>query len=272
MASIGCPEVARGAAMFDTAAVSSTAAIDLAEGGAGWRPDATLSLLPGVGKATAARLAGSGLHTLHDLLSCFPQRYRELRELPTPDDASVGQLVRLRGRVRGTRANWLPGRRSMVTLELVAADGVPFEAPFFNQPWLRKAWSAGDERTVEGVLDRSGRRFVLRQARVLGADAAPCGEVQLRIHHNLLGKCSRSEVKEVYSKPQALSQCRDWLSRNMPQSRLIEVTRNCWRLLSMRNPRSSGCVTEKLKLEVNVGLKFAKMLDVTCLLLLNCRL
>ncbi|MCY2963915.1 MAG: prephenate dehydratase, partial [Planctomycetota bacterium] len=51
-----------------------------------------------------------------------------------------------------------------------------------------------------------------------------CGEVQLAIHHNLLARCQRSEVSEIYSKPQALSQCREWLSRNMPQARLVEVT------------------------------------------------
>jgi chorismate mutase/prephenate dehydratase len=51
-----------------------------------------------------------------------------------------------------------------------------------------------------------------------------CAEVQLNIHHNLLSRSPRSEIVEVYSKPQALSQCRDWLSKNMPQARLIEVT------------------------------------------------
>ncbi|MEM7813243.1 MAG: prephenate dehydratase [Planctomycetota bacterium] len=51
-----------------------------------------------------------------------------------------------------------------------------------------------------------------------------CGEVQLNIHLNLLANGPRSEITEVYSKPQALSQCRNWLSRNMPQARLIEVT------------------------------------------------
>lgn len=50
------------------------------------------------------------------------------------------------------------------------------------------------------------------------------GEVQLRIHHNLLGKCPQSEVREVYSKPQALSQCRNWLARNLPQARTVEMT------------------------------------------------
>lgn len=51
-----------------------------------------------------------------------------------------------------------------------------------------------------------------------------CGEVQLRIHHNLLGLCARSEVEEVYSRPQALSQCRHWISRHLPAARTIEVT------------------------------------------------
>lgn len=51
-----------------------------------------------------------------------------------------------------------------------------------------------------------------------------CGEVQLRIHHNLLAKCPRSEVEEVYSKPQALSQCRNWLARHLSGARTVEVT------------------------------------------------
>jgi chorismate mutase/prephenate dehydratase len=51
-----------------------------------------------------------------------------------------------------------------------------------------------------------------------------CGEIQLRIHHYLLGKCPRAEIQEVYSKPQALSQCRDWLSKHLPLARLVEMT------------------------------------------------
>lgn len=49
------------------------------------------------------------------------------------------------------------------------------------------------------------------------------GEVQLRIHHNLLGKGPRSEIKEVYSKPQALSQCRQWLAKHLPDAKLVEM-------------------------------------------------
>ena len=51
-----------------------------------------------------------------------------------------------------------------------------------------------------------------------------CGEVELDINHALLGKCSRSEVREVYSRPQALSQCRNWLAKHLPAARTVEVT------------------------------------------------
>lgn len=51
-----------------------------------------------------------------------------------------------------------------------------------------------------------------------------CGEVHLRIHHTLLGRCPRGDVTEVYSKPQALSQCRNWLARHLPGARPVEVT------------------------------------------------
>ena len=51
-----------------------------------------------------------------------------------------------------------------------------------------------------------------------------CGEVQLRIHHSLMAKCARDEIQEVYSKPQALSQCRDWLAKHLPWARSVEIT------------------------------------------------
>ena len=50
-----------------------------------------------------------------------------------------------------------------------------------------------------------------------------CGEVQLAIHHYLLGRGPRADVRQVYSKPQALSQCRNWLAQHLPKARLTEV-------------------------------------------------
>jgi chorismate mutase / prephenate dehydratase len=48
-------------------------------------------------------------------------------------------------------------------------------------------------------------------------------EVRLRVHHCLIGRCEWGQVQRIYSKAQALSQCRHWLGKNLPQARLIEV-------------------------------------------------
>src|SRR5207245_8127055 len=50
-----------------------------------------------------------------------------------------------------------------------------------------------------------------------------CAEIRLRIHHNLMAACDQEMIRRVYSKPQALSQCRNWLSKNVPQATLHPV-------------------------------------------------
>lgn len=51
-----------------------------------------------------------------------------------------------------------------------------------------------------------------------------CAEIRLRIRHNLLARCEPQEIRRIYSKPQALSQCRTWLSKNFPYAQYKEVS------------------------------------------------
>src|SRR5438552_3837480 len=51
-----------------------------------------------------------------------------------------------------------------------------------------------------------------------------CAEVRLKIHHNLLANCEQEMIRRVYSKPQALAQCRNWLSKNLPHADLKDVS------------------------------------------------
>lgn len=48
-------------------------------------------------------------------------------------------------------------------------------------------------------------------------------EVRLRVHHCLLGKGEQGMVRRVYSKDQAISQCREWLSKNLPGAVIVPV-------------------------------------------------
>jgi chorismate mutase/prephenate dehydratase len=80
-----------------------------------------------------------------------------------------------------------------------------------------------------------------------------CGEVQLRIHHYLLGKCPRADIKEVYSRPQALSQCRHWLARHLPIARSIDVTSTSTAAqLAMEKPGAAAIAS--LQAAVHYGL------------------
>jgi chorismate mutase/prephenate dehydratase len=48
-------------------------------------------------------------------------------------------------------------------------------------------------------------------------------EVRLRVHHCLIGRCEWGQIQRIYSKAQALSQCRHWLGKNLPQARIVDV-------------------------------------------------
>ncbi len=143
-------------------------------------PAAPASSLAGIGPTTARRLAAQGLCTVLDFVTCFPRRCRPLRPLAVPEDAAIGELVRIGGHVHAVRRSFLPGRRSLVTVVFAARDGALFEVRCHNQPWLAKAYAVGQPRVVEGELQRQKGRYVLGQARILAADARPAGAVQLR--------------------------------------------------------------------------------------------
>lgn len=48
-------------------------------------------------------------------------------------------------------------------------------------------------------------------------------QVYLKVEHCLIANIPLHEVTDIYSKDQAISQCRDWLRRNLPEARLHEV-------------------------------------------------
>ena len=72
-----------------------------------------------------------------------------------------------------------------------------------------------------------------------------CGEVPMAVHHNLMSRTPRSEIVEIYSKPQALSQCRDWLARNMPRARTHEVTSTSTAAQLARDKPGAAAVASK---------------------------
>lgn len=62
------------------------------------------------------------------------------------------------------------------------------------------------------------------QDRFLSSDLKIINEMLLHITQNLLAACPLEEIKRVYSKDNALLQCRNWLRANLPGAELIETS------------------------------------------------
>jgi chorismate mutase / prephenate dehydratase len=91
-----------------------------------------------------------------------------------------------------------------------------------------------------------------------------CAEIRMRVHHHLLANCQPAEVRRVYSKAQALSQCRQWLSKNMPQASTHEVSSTADAARLVQSEQFSAAIASR-QAGVRYGLKtlFASIEDYT---------
>jgi len=72
------------------------------------------------------------------------------------------------------------------------------------------------ENSTEGSVNAT-------QDMLMESDLKICSEIFLEIHQNLMATCDQNEVKLVVSHPNALAQCREWLSTNLPGVPVREV-------------------------------------------------
>ncbi|MFA9478177.1 prephenate dehydratase [Phycisphaerales bacterium AB-hyl4] len=57
----------------------------------------------------------------------------------------------------------------------------------------------------------------------LNAEVQVCAEVLINIHHNLLSNAQPDQITRIYSKPEAIAQCRKWLSVQLQQAEKVPV-------------------------------------------------
>jgi chorismate mutase/prephenate dehydratase len=89
-----------------------------------------------------------------------------------------------------------------------------------------------------------------------------CAEVRLRIHYHLMANCAPSEIRRVYSKTQALSQCRNWLAKNVPQAQLIEVASTATAAeLAQREPGAAAVASRQAATRYGLRILFSNIED-----------
>ena len=77
------------------------------------------------------------------------------------------------------------------------------------------------ENSTEGAVGRTLDLLLVTPLRI-------CGEVELRVHQNLMaaGGVALAAVKRVYAHAQSLAQCAGWLDRNLPAVERVPVASN----------------------------------------------
>ncbi len=76
------------------------------------------------------------------------------------------------------------------------------------------------ENSTEGVITHTHDLFVRSPLKI-------CGEIHLRIHHQLMGLAGElKQIQRVYTHQQTLAQCREWLDRNVPQAERLAISSN----------------------------------------------
>jgi chorismate mutase/prephenate dehydratase len=78
------------------------------------------------------------------------------------------------------------------------------------------------ENSTEGAVGRSLDLMPRTPMRV-------CGEVIVRIHHNLMAKAAPrdfGDIRRVFSHGQSLGQCHEWLNANLPHAERVAVASN----------------------------------------------
>ncbi len=91
------------------------------------------------------------------------------------------------------------------------------------------------ENSTEGVISHTLDMFLYSELKV-------CGEVEVRIHHQLANLSQDpKDIRRIYSHQQSFAQCRNWLDQNFPNIERIPVSSNAEAArLAAREPEAAA--------------------------------
>ena len=104
------------------------------------------------------------------------------------------------------------------------------------------------ENSTEGTVNHTLDRFLASPLKI-------CGEVELRIHHSVMGLMgSLGRIVRICSHPQSLAQCRVWLDEHLPNVERIPVSSNAEGAPRARDEKGTAAIAGETAAEV-YGLK-----------------
>ena len=104
------------------------------------------------------------------------------------------------------------------------------------------------ENSTEGTVNHTLDRFLASPLKI-------CGEVELRIHHSLMGMMGAlGRIERICSHPQSLAQCRVWLDEHLPHVEQVPVSSNAEGARRARDEKGTAAIAGETAAEV-YGLK-----------------
>lgn len=98
------------------------------------------------------------------------------------------------------------------------------------------------ENSSEGLIAHTHESFMDYNVKI-------CGEVTLRIHHNLLVK-NDAPIKRIYSHAQSLGQCRRWLEQHYPNAEQVAVNSNAEAARRVSLEEGSAAIASELAADI----------------------
>ena len=99
------------------------------------------------------------------------------------------------------------------------------------------------ENSTEGAVNHTLDVF-------MDSDLRICAQILLKIENHLVAKIPKEKIRKVYSHPQVLGQCRNWLRHNLPGVDLIEVSTTSRAAEIASKEPNAGAITGKMATEV----------------------
>lgn len=100
------------------------------------------------------------------------------------------------------------------------------------------------ENSSQGIVSHTLDMF-------LNSELQICGEIELRVHQNLLTHARNlNQVERIYSHEQSLSQCKAWIRGHLPKAELIAVGSNAEAARRVRNAPEAAAIAGQSAAEV----------------------
>ena len=86
-----------------------------------------------------------------------------------------------------------------------------------------------ENSTGGGIIDTLDAFFSAR------ADLSVYAEVLVSIRHHLLGNCAADQVKQIFSKPDVFTQCREWIDTHFPEAECMPTSSSSQAVKTVRS-------------------------------------